>query len=60
MNEKDVRALNNAAYYYLTIEKDLLRGFENLKAAYSEVPIGLDEEDRKTIIENCNIIYNLW
>lgn len=56
MNEKDVRALNNAAYYYLTIEKDLLRGFENLKAAYSEVPIGLDEEDRKTIIENYAIM----
>ncbi len=56
MNEKDVRSLNNAAWYYLIVEKDLLRGFENLKAAYSEIPAGIKEEDRNIIIENYNSI----
>lgn len=56
MDEKDVTALNNAAWYYLVVEKDLLRGFENLKAAYSEIPVGIKDEDKNIIIENYNSI----
>lgn len=56
MNDKDVRSLNNAAWYYIVVEKDLLRGFENLKAAYSEMPAGIKSEDKNIIIENYNYI----
>ncbi|MDV4151703.1 hypothetical protein R0131_12815 [Clostridium sp. AL.422] len=56
MNEKDVTSLNNAAWYYLMVEKDLLRGFENLKAAYTEMPAGISEEDKSIIIENYNTV----
>ena len=56
MNEKDVRALNNASWYYLVVEKDLLRGFENLKAAYSEIPAGIKDEEKNIIIDNYNSI----
>lgn len=60
MNDKDVRALNNAAWYYLVVEKDLLRGFENFKAAYSEIPAGMADEDKNIIIENYNSIKNAY
>ncbi len=56
MNEKDVRSLNNAAWYYLVVEKDLLRGFENLKSAYSEIPAGIKDEDKNIIIDNYDTI----
>ena len=56
MNDKDVRSLNNAAWYYLVVEKDLLKGYENLKVAYSEIPAGIKAEDKNIIIENYNYI----
>lgn len=52
MDEKDVASLNNAAWYYLTVEKDIERGYENLKSAYSDMPAGLDEETKNIIIDN--------
>lgn len=54
MNEKDVTSLNNAAWYYLMVEKDIARGYENLKVAYTEMPAGLNEEAKSIIIDNYN------
>ena len=56
MDEKDATALNNAAWYYLTVDRDLLRGFENLKSAYSEIPASIKDEDKNIIIENYNVV----
>lgn len=54
MNEKDVISLNNAAWYYLMVEKDIARGYENLKVAYADMPSGLNEENKSIIIDNYN------
>ncbi|MBE6054011.1 MAG: hypothetical protein E7212_08900 [Clostridium sartagoforme] len=54
MNENDVISLNNAAWYYLLVEKDLLRGYDNIKSAYEEMPSGLSEEAKSIIIDNYN------
>jgi len=60
MNEKDVASLNNAAWYYLKVEKDILRGYENLKAAYEEIPVGLNEENKSIIIDNYNNVKKVY
>lgn len=52
MNEKDILALNNAGWYYLMVENDIARGYENIKAAYEEIPTSMDEAIKNSIIEN--------
>lgn len=52
MNEKDILALNNAGWYYLMVENDIARGYENIKAAYEEIPTSMDETTKNSIIEN--------
>jgi Tfp pilus assembly protein PilF len=52
MNEKDVLALNNASWYYINIEKDVNRAYENIKTAYDEMPVSLDENTKKSISDN--------
>ncbi|WP_291650376.1 tetratricopeptide repeat protein [Clostridium sp.] len=54
MNEKDILALSNAGWYYLMIENDIARGYENIKAAYEEIPASMDENTKNSIIENYN------
>lgn len=54
LNENDILALNNAAYYYITVEKDIWRGYSNIEAAYNEIPQNLDEKSRLIIEENYN------
>lgn len=54
MNEKDSIALNNAGWYYLTVENDIARGYDNIKGAYDDMPSSLDEETKKAIIDNYN------
>lgn len=52
MNEKDILALNNASWYYINIEKDVYRAYENIKTAYDEMPVSLDENTKKLILDN--------
>ncbi|MBS5884856.1 MAG: tetratricopeptide repeat protein [Clostridium sp.] len=54
MNEKDILALNNAGWYYLMVENDIARGYENIKAAYEEIPASMDESTKNFLIENYN------
>jgi tetratricopeptide (TPR) repeat protein len=54
MNEKDVISLNNAGWYYLMVEKDIARGYENIKAAYEEISTTMDEATKNTIVGNYN------
>ncbi len=54
MDEKDSIALNNAAWYYMVVENDISRGYDNIKAAYTEMSAALDEEIKGKLIENYN------
>lgn len=54
MNEKDVISLNNAGWYYLMVEKDIARGYENIKAAYEEISTTMNEATKNTIVGNYN------
>lgn len=54
MNEKDILALNNAGWYYLMVENDIARGYENIKAAYEEISASMDESTKNSLIENYN------
>lgn len=54
MNEKDILALNNAGWYYLMVENDIARGYENIKAVYEEIPASMDESTKNSLIENYN------
>lgn len=54
MDEKDSVSLNNAGWYYIVVENDIPRGYDNIKAAYTDMPAALDEEIKGKIIENYN------
>lgn len=54
LNESDVLALNNAGCYYMTVEKDVWRGFSNIEAAYEEMPETINDDVKKKIINNYN------
>ena len=54
MNEKDSIALNNAGWYYMTVENDIARGFDNIKSAYEDMPVSLDESIKEKLISNYN------
>lgn len=52
LNEEDILALNNASWYYINVEKDVNRAYENIKTAYEEMPISLDEDIKKELSAN--------
>lgn len=54
LNEADILALNNAGCYYMTVEKDVWRGFSNIEAAYEEMPTNIDSDTKKKITDNYN------
>lgn len=60
MNEKDILALNNASCYYINIEKDVYRAYENIKTAYDEMPVSLDENKKKLISDNYKRIKGVY
>lgn len=63
MNEEDSISLNNAAWYYIFVENDIARGYENIKSAYEDMSPSLDEEVKSIIIDNYNkvkIIYEKY
>lgn len=60
MNEKDCIALNNAGWYYMNVENDIARGFDNIKSAYEDMPVSLDESIKEKLISNYNKAKKLY
>ena len=60
MDEKDSIALNNAGWYYLMVENDIARGYDNIKGAYDDISASLDEETKKEIIDNYNNVKKVY
>lgn len=60
LNEKDVLALNNAACYYITVDKDVWRAYSNIESAYNEMPSSIDSESKKLITNNYNAIKKVY
>lgn len=60
LNEKDVLSLNNAACYYIMIEKDVWRGYSNIESAYKDMPNDLDEELKDLITKNYEAIKKVY
>ena len=52
LNENDVLSLNNAACYYVMVDKDIWRGYSNIESAYNDMPSDLDEELKDLITNN--------
>lgn len=60
LNENDVLSLNNAAWFYANIERDVFRAYDNIKSALDGMPLSISEENKKIIIENYNRIKSLY
>ncbi|CUO74968.1 tetratricopeptide repeat protein [Clostridium disporicum] len=60
LNEKDVLALNNAACYYITVDKDVWRAYSNIESAYNDMPSSIDSESKKLITNNYNAIKKVY
>lgn len=52
INAKDILTLNNAGCYYISVENDIARGYENIKGAYDRMSDTTDEETKKYITKN--------
>ncbi|WP_297711903.1 tetratricopeptide repeat protein [Clostridium sp.] len=60
LNEKDVLSLNNAACYYIMVEKDIWRGYSNIESAYNDMPSDLDEDLKELITSNYEEIKKVY
>ena len=60
LNENDVLSLNNAACYYVMIDKDIWRGYSNIESAYNDMPSDLDEEAKNLITNNYKAIKKVY
>lgn len=60
LNENDVLALNNAAIFYVNIERDVYRAYDNIASAFEDMPLSVSEENKEIIIENYNKIKSLY
>lgn len=56
INEKDIGALNNAAYYYIYAEHDISRAMSNIKGAYEGIKESTPDSERQIITDNYNRI----
>lgn len=52
INNNDILTLNNAGCYYISVENNIPRGYENIKSAYDEISNNIDEETKKYITKN--------
>lgn len=52
LNENDILTLNNAGCYYITVEKDIRRGYENIEGAYEKLSDSVDKETKNIITDN--------
>ena len=60
LNENDVLSLNNAACYYVMVDKDIWRGYSNIESAYNDMPSDLDEESKNLITNNYKAIKKVY
>ncbi len=60
LNENDVLSLNNAACYYIMVEKDVWRGYSNIESAYKDMPNDVDEELKDLITKNYEAIKKVY
>ncbi|MEN8078944.1 tetratricopeptide repeat protein [Clostridioides difficile] len=60
LNEKDVLSLNNAACYYVMVDKDIWRGYTNIESAYNDMPSDLDKESKELITKNYEAIKKVY
>ena len=60
LNENDVLSLNNAACYYIMVEKDIWRGYSNIESAYNDIQSDLDQDLKELIIRNYEAIKKLY
>ena len=60
LNEKDVLSLNNAACYYVMVDKDIWRGYTNIESAYNDMPRDLDKESKELITKNYEAIKKVY
>lgn len=60
LNENDVLALNNAAVFYVNVERDVYRAYDNITSAFEDMPLSVSEENKEIIIENYNKIKSLY
>lgn len=60
LNDKDVLALNNAACYYITVDKDVWRAYSNIESAYNDMPSSLDSASKELITNNYNAIKKVY
>ncbi len=59
LDKNDIKTLNNAGCYYVSVEGDISRGMANLKSAYDGINANTNPDDKETITENYNRIKNL-
>ena len=52
INNDDILTLNNAGCYYISVENNIPRGYENIKGAYDKISNNTDEETKKYITKN--------
>lgn len=52
LNEDDILTLNNAGCYYITVEKDIRRGYENIEGAYKKLSDDVDKDTKNIITDN--------
>lgn len=52
LDKEDIKTLNNAGCYYISIDGNLQRGMINLKYAYDNIRDDTDSDTKKTISEN--------
>ena len=52
INNNDILTLNNAGCYYISVENNIPRGYENIKGAYDKISDNIDEETKKYITKN--------
>lgn len=60
LNEKDVLALNNAACYYIIVEKDIWKGYSNIESAYNYMPSDLEQDLKDLISSNYKAIKKVY
>lgn len=60
LNEKDALILNNAACYYVMVDKDIWRGYSNIESAYNDMQDDLDQESKELITSNYEAIKKVY
>lgn len=60
LNEKDVLSLNNAACYYIMVDKDIWRGYSNIESAYNDMPSDLEQVSKDLITKNYEKIKKVY